>query len=299
MEKALSREERIRRAEEIYNRRRAENRKNFSEKYSSKNGQIYQDDARIRVVKKVFMQIFTCVLIYLVLYVIQNMNLVFSDDIKNKLNEVLAYDISFENLYENINNILNNINANVFTNNEENENNIQEEVTNEVQEEKVEEQVIPQNDIAPVDSISVVEEVIPKTQDELDIEYIKNNYNIIWPLNGVITSKFGKRTPTDIVTANHYGLDIGGNMGSDIIAAMDGTVTLVSVEGDYGKHIKIERSNVTTLYAHCSTLCVKEGEEIKQGEKIAEVGSTGRSTGPHLHFEVRVDNRPIDPELIL
>ena len=138
-----------------------------------------------------------------------------------------------------------------------------------------------------------------KSQEELDIEYIKQNLNIIWPLNGVITSKYGPRTPTEIVSANHKGLDIAGNTGSSIIAAADGIVTLASTEGDYGNHLKIENGEITTLYAHCSKLLVSEGTEVKQGDVIAEVGSTGRATGPHLHFEIRRENRYVDPQEIL
>lgn len=72
-----------------------------------------------------------------------------------------------------------------------------------------------------------------------------------------------------------------------------------SSQGDYGNHIKIVSGNVTTLYAHCKTLYVKEGDEIKQGMEIAEVGQTGRATGPHLHFEIRVDDRLVNPEYVL
>ena len=140
---------------------------------------------------------------------------------------------------------------------------------------------------------------VEKSQEELDIEYVKQNVNIIWPLNGVITSRFGPRTPTEIVSANHCGLDIAGNTGTDIICAMDGTVTLSSSEGDYGKHIKVENGEITTLYAHCSKLLVQEGDVVTQGQKIAEVGETGKATGPHLHFEIRRENRFINPEEIL
>ena len=122
--------------------------------------------------------------------------------------------------------------------------------------------------------------------------------SIIWPIKGVITSRFGNRTPTEIVTANHKGLDIAGNMGDNIVSAMDGTVVQYSKEGDYGKHLRIQNGEVLTLYAHCSELLVQEGSTVKQGDVIAKVGATGRATGPHLHFEIRRDDRFINPELI-
>ena len=80
---------------------------------------------------------------------------------------------------------------------------------------------------------------------------------------------------------------------------MGGIVTLVSSEGDYGNHIKIRCNNVTTLYAHCLNVYVKEGQIVAQGQDIGEVGSTGNSTGPHLHFEIRVDDRFVNPSKVI
>ena len=72
-----------------------------------------------------------------------------------------------------------------------------------------------------------------------------------------------------------------------------------SSEGDYGNHLKVQIGEVSIIYAHCSKLYVKQGDKVKQGQEIAEVGSTGNSTGPHLHFEIRLNEVPIDPEKIL
>ena len=80
---------------------------------------------------------------------------------------------------------------------------------------------------------------------------------------------------------------------------MDGQVTVVSDEGDYGKHVKIVDGDVSTIYAHCSKIVVSQGDFVKRGQKIAEVGSTGKSTGPHLHFEIRRNNLSVNPEEIL
>ena len=88
-------------------------------------------------------------------------------------------------------------------------------------------------------------------------------------------------------------------MGTKIIAATGGEVVLASEEGDYGKHLKIQIGEVSIIYAHCNNLYVNQGDIINQGQEIAEVGSTGNSTGPHLHFEIRISERVIDPEKIL
>ena len=138
-----------------------------------------------------------------------------------------------------------------------------------------------------------------KNQNELDIEYLKANYSFIKPVTGVVTSNYGKREETEVVSANHQGIDIGANEGTAIYASMEGVVTVASSEGEYGKHIDIMNGDVLTRYAHCSKLLVEVGQKVAQGEKIAEVGSTGNSTGPHLHFEIRRDDRTINPALII
>ncbi len=138
--------------------------------------------------------------------------------------------------------------------------------------------------------------------EELQTENIEKqdsqeiSYEVIWPYKGTITSNFGERESTDKrVTSNHTGIDIAGNMGDEFVSAIDGKVTLISEEGDLGKHIKIENEKITTVYAHCSEIYVKEGDEIKQGTAIGKIGSTGNSTGPHLHFETIKNNEYVDP----
>ena len=138
------------------------------------------------------------------------------------------------------------------------------------------------------------------TKEEQYIENIKKTASFIKPVQGTITSKYGLRDPsTTTVPKNHTGTDIAANTGTKIISATDGEVVLSSEEGDYGKHLKIQIGEVSVIYAHCNNLYVKQGDKITQGQEIAEVGSTGNSTGPHLHFEIRYQERTIDPEKIL
>ena len=121
----------------------------------------------------------------------------------------------------------------------------------------------------------------------------------IWPTTGQITSPFGYRTIFGS-TSFHRGLDIANTTGTDILAAAGGTVTWAGPKGTYGNLLILDHGNgFTTYYAHCSQLLVKEGDTVDQGEKIALMGSTGRSTGSHLHFEVRWQNEPLDPEKCL
>ncbi len=138
------------------------------------------------------------------------------------------------------------------------------------------------------------------SQMEQDANYIKSTISFIKPVNGKISSAFGWRNPTtETVPKNHTGTDIAAETGTKIVSATDGTVILSSTTGDYGKHLKIQTSDVIIVYAHCSKLNVNEGDTIKQGQEIAEVGSTGNTTGPHLHFEIRYQDRYVNPQLVL
>ena len=110
------------------------------------------------------------------------------------------------------------------------------------------------------------------TQEEKDILNIKNNISFLKPLDGQITSKYGMREPTTKgVPKNHTGVDIASVIGTKIKSATDGEVTLVSSEGDYGKHVRISNGDVSIIYAHCNNIYVKEGDKILQGQEIAEV----------------------------
>ncbi len=120
------------------------------------------------------------------------------------------------------------------------------------------------------------------------------------PVNGEITSEYSYRVhPISGQYLFHSGLDIGADEGEDILAALDGIVSEVDTKGEtsYGKYIVVSHSdNTSTLYGHCSKIVAKEGDEVKKGEVIAKVGSTGNSTGPHLHFEVRVNGTRLNPQ---
>lgn len=120
---------------------------------------------------------------------------------------------------------------------------------------------------------------------------------MIWPISGPITSEFGWRTHPIFGTARfHNGLDIGGDYGMPIYAAASGTVIYAGWISGYGNAVIIDHGGgVTTLYGHNDSLNVSEGENVAQGQVIAMCGSTGNSTGPHCHFEVRENGEPVSP----
>ena len=117
-----------------------------------------------------------------------------------------------------------------------------------------------------------------------------------WPVRGRMTSRFGIRG-----RRRHDGIDIAAPEGTPIAAAADGKVLFAGNQGTgYGNLVIIHHDDdMITVYAHCSQILVAEGQRVRQGQKIATVGSTGRSTGPHLHFEIRKRTKPRNPLFFL
>jgi hypothetical protein len=117
-----------------------------------------------------------------------------------------------------------------------------------------------------------------------------------WPAScKTITQKFGNKS-SRYVSGYHTGLDIGCLAGTPIYAATDGTVTFAGYNGPYGNEVRIEfNSALVTSYHHMSRIAANKGQSVSAGKIIGYIGSTGQSTGPHLHFEVRVNNKAVDP----
>ncbi|WP_319561844.1 M23 family metallopeptidase [Marispirochaeta sp.] len=136
-----------------------------------------------------------------------------------------------------------------------------------------------------------------------DYEYKKATGTlIIYPTTGRLTSPFGYRAdPFTGLRRFHYGIDIANTTGTAIIAAMDGVVLDVENRpAGYGKYIVIKHDRgYQTLYGHLDTVTVREGQRVRQGQSLGSMGSTGRSTGSHLHFALYKNNRPVDPLSVL
>ncbi len=124
---------------------------------------------------------------------------------------------------------------------------------------------------------------------------------LMYPTIGPVTSNFGWRTHPILGTERfHSGIDFGADYGSLIYASEQGRVIYADWYGGYGNAVIIDHGNgMTTLYGHCSDLYVKDGDVVVKGQPISAVGSTGFSTGPHLHFELRANGEPIDPAAYL
>ncbi len=137
-----------------------------------------------------------------------------------------------------------------------------------------------------------------------ELEKIFKNKNDIlrhtpsmWPVKGFITDRFGyRKDPFTGLRAFHSGIDSAAKRGTPIFAPADGIVTMTSKNKGYGNMMAISHlNNVTTRYGHLQEFLVKRGQKVKRGDLIATVGNTGRSTGPHVHFEVVVKKRPVNP----
>ena len=291
MERIMTVEERIRRAEERYEQKKG---------ISTVKKEVEKDKKDLKLLKKMVIQLIVCTLIYLVVYTIQNNEYIFSQDFINKVNEIISYDINFKNIYEQIKEKMKNSSENKDNGensdsnqennlNEENQNGIggaQENIEENKEENEEENEQSNQNENL--------------SEEEQEILKIKNTANFIKPIDGTISSSYGLReNATGRVPKNHTGVDIAAVTGTKIKAATDGEVVMVSEEGDYGKHIKMQIGEVSVIYAHCNNIYVKEGDKITQGQEIAEVGSTGNSTGPHLHFEIRISEKTVDPQKIV
>jgi len=145
--------------------------------------------------------------------------------------------------------------------------------------------------------------LIKESKKESDIEAMARSVDAlsskpsIWPTGGTVTSGFGWRiSPWGEDREFHQGLDIANSLGTPIVATADGRVVQSGWSGGYGNLVQIDHGNgITTMYGHNSQIVVTEGQQVGKGQIIAYLGSTGRSTGPHVHYEIRVNGNAVDP----
>lgn len=283
MERILNDDEKIRRAEEIYFRRnnKIPVRKKTTTKISG------------GLKNKILLNLLIMFNLAVIVFAFQNKDNIFKTEF---LEKVTSYNFNIgtkiKDFLKNGEIPIDNDNRDVIENHEIDTNgeNYNEENNNETN-----------NDETNNDEEAKQQDISSISEMEIDVNNLKAAYSFINPLtNYQVSSGFGAReSEYQNVTGYHTGIDLASESGTNINASMEGIVELVSKEGDYGKHIKIRSNNVSTLYAHCSKILVKEGQIVAQGQPIAQVGSTGNSTGPHLHFEIRVDNRFVDPSKII
>ncbi len=148
-------------------------------------------------------------------------------------------------------------------------------------------------------SVSQLEVRVLRLESYFNDRYFKLTYTPnIWPVVGFLSDRFGRRQEFSEVgeAAFHAGVDISSLFGNPILAAADGTVVTADRLTSYGKIVVIDHGfGISTRYAHLSAFNVQRGQRVKRGQILGFVGATGRATGPHLHYEVRVDGKPVNP----
>lgn len=223
MERVMTVEEKIRRAEEIYERRKQGETRPVAKV-------TVNDKKDIKLLKKMVIQVLVCMTIYLIFYMIQNNQYVFSEDFINKANEILSYDTNFMELYEMIKGQIMSVTKPEQTTETETESEPETEGNSED---------VPNNEAIGGAEGEIKEEIQNLSQEEIDIENIKKTTSFIKPVEGVISSGYGQRNEaTGTVPKNHTGTDIATNLGTKIVSATDGEVVLASEEGDYRKTFK-------------------------------------------------------------
>lgn len=160
----------------------------------------------------------------------------------------------------------------------------------------------------PISSMEAAESLMARTK-ELEDKFnsyeapLKEKMKIpaIWPLQGLLNDNYGgRRNPMGGGFEFHEGQDIKVDIGTQVAATAAGKIITAGYQGGYGFMVEIDHGNgMTTRYGHLSKVLVKEGQEVKRGEIVGDSGNTGRSTGPHLHYEVRINGEAVDPSLYL
>ncbi len=206
--------------------------------------------------------------------------------IKDKYNVIKPKIIAFELKKEFISFIYNNQAIETISKNDIFENSTQEEIK----------EVF--NNLESIENVELKNQssAVSMMQDDV-ATVLSKNISIAIPVNGTITSEYGAREQIfSDVNPYHTGIDIANVTGTEIKSATDGVVYKTqSMDKYYGNNIEIEKDGIIFKYAHLSEIKVKEGDEIKQGDIIGLMGDTGYTTGPHLHFEIIVDSRTINP----
>ena len=135
----------------------------------------------------------------------------------------------------------------------------------------------------------------------LDVEEIlSKNISIVQPVYGTVTSLYGAREEILAVVGYHTGIDIANAYNTQINSATDGKVIKAELNNFYyGNNVEIENDGVVFKYAHMNKILVNEGDNVKQNQVIGLMGATGQATGSHLHFEIRINGRTVDPEMVL
>ncbi len=277
-----------------YPRRSLPNKKR--KKYNKDNG------GTLVILKR---QLALCLLLLLIAGLIKGIDTPVTNFFKEKVRYILEKDIEINSIFSEIDRFVNNIKDYRLFAPEKNGSKLDEIPSNTesyIPEDNDEEKIDyggpvegEENQVYKVGSGTEIQE--QENENDGAVDNQAETYSFIAPVSGVLSSPFGERIhPVEGGEKFHKGIDIKADNGDPIKAASDGEVIEADKEATYGNFIEIRhKDDLITVYAHCSVLIAKKGQKVKKGDIIARVGSTGESTGPHLHFEVHKNGTPVDP----
>lgn len=246
-----------------------------------------------KVIKKFIVQMLTAIFLFIGLNLAKQSPIEFIRYGAEQFVEYTKLDIPMEEYINQINPVIEYIKVNL----------LKEEISQQsvVEQTKTESTIETTQQNVVAESVKTEESKVELTQMQKDANAIKNFTSIVRPVNGIATSRFGDRTsPIDGDPDKHTGVDLRASIGTPIKSAISGTVVEYETNNpSFGKYIKVKNGDIVTVYAHCSKLSVKKGQQVKQGDIIAYSGDTGKVNGPHLHFEVLWQSRYVDPGLVL
>lgn len=179
-------------------------------------------------------------------------------------------------------------------------------IDNVIEKEEITVAVFNEEDFKIVDSENTPIEEAIETNSEISLmaldveEILSKNISIVQPVYGTVTSLYGAREEILAVVGYHTGIDIANAYNTQINSATDGKVIKAELNNFYyGNNVEIENNGVVFKYAHMNKILVNEGDNVKQNQVIGLMGATGQATGSHLHFEIRINGRTVDPEMVL
>ena len=251
--------------------------------------------------KTLLLQFFICLILFGLIFCLKNSRFSLFTELEGTFSERLEKNLRFEEVRS--------VFATIINPQPENE------AENEAENEEIDEDgtTSSETEYEPFEEPSLSAEIIASggkdikvnsksdIPENVSINDYKLSHKMILPLEGKTTSAFGVRThPISGDLRFHAGIDIAAEKGVNIYSAFDGIVEEAGYDQWNGNFLKIRHDNdIMTVYCHCEKLNVKEGQNIRAGEVIATVGSTGSSTGPHLHFELRINNISYNPQKAL
>lgn len=248
-------------------------RRNIRSQYHSRRRRTHTEE-RSRI-SKILRQLIICAAVFIIVLTIKNIDSNFTNYISTKTSTVLTSDTQFADVLDQVKQIFSSLN-----------------ITNEKLRAVFSSQgIIPSQDFA-----AIAGEMKDKVYDA---ELIKDK-EFVPPLVGKLESAFGPRvSPISGQNEFHNGIDISGNAGDSIKAVLEGVVVEAKSDNALGNYLKIKHDDsVYSLYGHASELLVEKGQEVKKGDVIAKVGSTGASTGNHLHLQIFKGEKLVDPQKI-